>query len=44
MMLKNCEFFVWVDEAEELGYFKNDGSGAGHGRKARLTEKFLVHG
>jgi len=28
---------VWVDEAEELGYFKNNG--AGHGRNARLMEK-----
>jgi hypothetical protein len=28
---------VWVDEAEELGYFKNNG--AGHGRNARLIEK-----
>jgi len=25
---------VWVDEAEELGYFKNNGDG--HGRNARL--------
>jgi len=29
---------VWFDEAEELGYFKNNGD-AGHGRNARLTEK-----
>jgi len=28
---------VWVDEAEELGYFKNNG--VGHGRNARLMEK-----
>jgi len=28
---------VWVDEAEELGYFKNNG--AGHGRNARLMKK-----
>jgi len=28
---------VGVDEAEELGYFKNNG--AGHGRNARLMEK-----
>jgi len=28
---------VCVDEAEELGYFKNNG--AGHGRNARLMEK-----
>jgi len=28
---------VWVDEAEKLGYFKNNG--AGHGRNARLMEK-----
>jgi len=34
---ENCQFFVWVDEAEELGYFKNNG--AGHGRNARLMEK-----
>ncbi|AES99389.1 hypothetical protein MTR_5g080220 [Medicago truncatula] len=27
---ENCKYFVWVDEAEELGYFKNNG--AGHGR------------
>ena len=33
----NCKFFVWVDEAEELGYFKNNA--AGHGRNARLMEK-----
>ena len=26
-----------VDEAEELGYFKNNG--VGHGRNARLMEK-----
>jgi len=28
---------VWVDEAEELGYFKSNGGG--HGRNARLMEK-----
>jgi len=28
---------VWVDEADELGYFKNNG--VGHGRNARLMEK-----
>jgi hypothetical protein len=28
---------VWVDEVEELGYFKNNG--AGHGRNARLMDK-----
>jgi len=28
---------VWVDEAEELGYFKNNG--ADHVRNARLMEK-----
>jgi len=28
---------VWVDEAEELDYFKNNG--VGHGRNARLMEK-----
>jgi len=28
---------VWVDEAEELGYFKNNG--VGHGRNAMLMEK-----
>jgi len=28
---------VWVDEAEELGYFKNNG--AGHGRNASMMEK-----
>jgi len=28
---------VWVDEDEELGYFKNNS--AGHGRNARLMEK-----
>jgi len=28
---------VWVDEAEELGYFKNNG--VGHGRNARLKLK-----
>jgi len=22
---ENCNFFVWVDEAEELGYFKSNG-------------------
>ena len=31
---------MWVDEAEELGYFKNNG--AGHGRNARLMEKDSV--
>nr|ABN09061.1 hypothetical protein MtrDRAFT_AC172744g8v1 [Medicago truncatula] len=34
---ESCKFFVWVDEAEELGYFKNNG--AGHGRNRRLMEK-----
>jgi len=34
---ENCQFFVWVDEAEGLGYFKNNG--VGHGRNARLMEK-----
>jgi len=29
-----------VGEVEELGYFKNNGIGAGHGRKARLMENF----
>jgi len=29
-------FFAWVNEAKELGYFKNNGNGAGHGRKERL--------
>ena len=29
--------YINVDEAEELGYFKNNG--AGHGRNARLMEK-----
>ena len=28
---------MWVDEAEELGYFKSNGDG--HGRNARLMEK-----
>ena len=28
---------MWVDEAEELRYFKNNG--VGHGRNARLMEK-----
>jgi len=28
---------VWVNEAEELDYFKNNG--AGYGRNARLIEK-----
>jgi len=28
---------MWVDEVEELGYFKNNG--ARHGRNARLMEK-----
>jgi len=37
--VENCEFFVWVDEAEELGYFKNNEIGPGHGRKTRLMEK-----
>jgi hypothetical protein len=37
--LFNCEFFIWVDEAEELRYFKNNGIGAGQGRKARPMEK-----
>jgi len=37
--VENCEFFVWDDEAEELGYFKNNGIGAGHGRKTKLMEK-----
>lgn len=30
---------VWVDEAEELGYFKNNGICAAHGRKTRMMEK-----
>ena len=34
---ENCNFFVWVNEAEELGYFKSNGGG--HGRNARLMEK-----
>ena len=34
---ENCKLFGWVDEAEELGYFKNNGDG--HGRNARLMEK-----
>ncbi|RHN68881.1 putative transcription factor GRF family [Medicago truncatula] len=38
--VENCEFFVWINEVEELGYFKNNGIDAGHGRKARLMEKF----
>jgi len=29
--------YINVDEAEELGYFKNNG--AGHGRNVRLMEK-----
>ncbi|KEH15501.1 hypothetical protein MTR_0920s0010 [Medicago truncatula] len=33
----NCQFFVLVDEAEELGYFKNNGDE--HGRNARLMQK-----
>ncbi|RHN75874.1 putative transcription factor GRF family [Medicago truncatula] len=24
---ENCKFFMWVDEAEELGYFENNGVG-----------------
>jgi len=24
---ENCKFFGWVHEAEELGYFKNNGAG-----------------
>jgi len=35
----NCEFFVWVDEAKELGYFKSNEIGAGQGRKAKLMER-----
>jgi len=38
--VENYEFFVWVDEAEELGYFKNNVIGAAHGRNARLMEMF----
>lgn len=30
---------MWVDEAEELGYFKNNGICAAHGRKTRMMEK-----
>jgi len=37
--VESCEFFVWVDEGEELGYFKNNEIGAAHGRKTRLMEK-----
>ena len=37
--VENCEFFVWVDEVEELGYFKSNGIGVGHGRKTRFMEK-----
>ncbi|KEH26339.1 hypothetical protein MTR_6g453060 [Medicago truncatula] len=39
---ENCNFFVRVDEAEELGYFKNNG--VGHGRNARLMEKSNARG
>jgi len=37
-------FFVWVDEARELGYFKNNRTGGGQGRKTRLMEnvQFMV--
>jgi len=35
----NCKNFVWVDEAKELGYFKNNEIGVDQGRKARLMEK-----
>nr|ABN09191.1 hypothetical protein MtrDRAFT_AC183371g9v1 [Medicago truncatula] len=38
MMLKIVNF-VWVDEAEELGYFQNNRIGAAHGRKTRVMEK-----
>ena len=37
--VENYKFFVQVDEAEELGYFKNNGIGVGHGRKTRLMER-----
>jgi len=37
---ENCQFFVWVEEAEELGYFKNNG--VGHGRNARLMESLRI--
>lgn len=30
---------VWVDEAEELGYFKTNGICVAHGRKTRMMEK-----
>jgi hypothetical protein len=30
---------VRVDEAEELGYFKNNGICAAHGRKTRMMKK-----
>jgi hypothetical protein len=39
IMMIIVNFFVWVDEAEELGYFKNNEIGAGQGRKARLMGK-----
>jgi len=39
VMMIIVNFFVWVDEAEELGYFKSNGIGAGQGRKARLMVK-----
>jgi len=35
--VKTVKKIVWVDEVEELGYFKNNG--AGHERNARLMEK-----
>ncbi|KEH24616.1 hypothetical protein MTR_7g116965 [Medicago truncatula] len=34
-----CLNVVWVDKAEELGYFKNNGICAAHGRKTRMMEK-----
>jgi len=37
--VENCEFFVRVDEAEELGYFKNNGISDGHVRKTILMDK-----
>jgi len=30
----NCEFFVWVDKAEEVRYFENNRIGDGNRRTA----------
>jgi len=39
-MVKIVIFFVLVDEAEELGNFKNNGIGVDPGRNANLLKKF----